>query len=104
MTRDEADCLAQIVSADTRRTAIGLWGNQTLWMVRTRDGLFVVLGDLKIAERGRPGTPQAENWVSVQRGWEVKDGLRKSELWIKYTNPKTGSAKVISFSKGGKRQ
>jgi hypothetical protein len=73
-------------------------------MVRSRDGLFIVLGDVKIAERGRPGTPQAETWVSIQRGWEFKDAHGKSELWIKYTDPKTGSARVISFPKGGLRQ
>src|SRR5215472_6414178 len=40
-----------------------------------RDGadLVIVLGNLAIAKRGRPGTPQAKTWVSLIPGFRVQD-------------------------------
>jgi hypothetical protein len=35
--------------------------------------LFVVADGEKIAKRGKPGTPQAGTWVSLEPGWTVTD-------------------------------
>jgi hypothetical protein len=37
----------------------------------TGDDIFVIAAGIKIAKRGRPGTPQAKTWVSLEPGWEV---------------------------------
>jgi hypothetical protein len=31
-------------------------------------------GNLRIAKRGRPGTPQAGTWISLEPGWRVTGG------------------------------
>jgi hypothetical protein len=36
--------------------------------------MFVVVDGEKIARRGYPGTPQARTWISLEPGWEVRDG------------------------------
>ena len=36
--------------------------------------IFVVIDGVRIARRGRPGTPQARTWVSLEPGWQVLDG------------------------------
>jgi hypothetical protein len=38
------------------------------------DHIYVVIDGVKIAKRGRPGTPQAKTWVSLEPGWRVLDG------------------------------
>jgi hypothetical protein len=78
-----------------KRIEIGPWRDQTLWWVGNNDGLFIMLDDVKIAERGRLGTPQDRTWVPLQPGWEIKDTLAMSEMWLRYTDPKTGE--VIAF-------
>jgi hypothetical protein len=35
--------------------------------------IFVVADGVKIAKLGRPGTPQADTWVSLEPGWTVRD-------------------------------
>ena len=46
------------------------------WSVRLdlddEDDMFVVIDDVRIAKRGRPGTLQAGTWTSL--GWTVRDG------------------------------
>jgi hypothetical protein len=42
-------------------------------VVSTGADVFVLCGGIKIAKRGRPGTPQARTWVSLEPGWEVLD-------------------------------
>jgi hypothetical protein len=37
--------------------------------------LFVIADGVKIAKRGRPGTPQVGTWVSIEPGWTVRDYL-----------------------------
>jgi hypothetical protein len=41
----------------------------------TSDGtdIFVAVDGVKVAKRGRPGTPQAGTWVSLEPGWSVLD-------------------------------
>jgi hypothetical protein len=35
--------------------------------------MFVMVDGVKIAKRGRPGTPQAKTWISLEPGWSVLD-------------------------------
>jgi hypothetical protein len=35
--------------------------------------IFVVVDGVKVAKRGRPSTPQAGTWVSLEPGWRVFD-------------------------------
>jgi hypothetical protein len=35
--------------------------------------VFVIRDGVKIAERGKPGTPQAKTWVSLDPHWIVRD-------------------------------
>jgi hypothetical protein len=39
----------------------------------TGEDMFVIADGVKIAKRGRPGTPQAATWVSLEPGWTVRD-------------------------------
>jgi hypothetical protein len=44
--------------------------------------IFVSVDGVNIAKRGRPNTPQAKTWVSLEPGWSVIDigGLREIEV------------------------
>jgi hypothetical protein len=82
--------------SEERRYVIGPWRDgRTLWWVGNKDGLYIMLDDVKIAERGRPDTPNAKKWVPLQEGWDIKDALGMSEMWVSFTDPKTGE--VIQF-------
>jgi hypothetical protein len=35
--------------------------------------IFVSVDGVNIAKRGRPNTPQAKTWVSLEPGWSVID-------------------------------
>jgi hypothetical protein len=35
--------------------------------------MFVVVDGVKIAMRGRPGTPQSKTWISLEPRWSVLD-------------------------------
>jgi hypothetical protein len=45
--------------------------------------LFVEADGVRIAHRGRPGTPQAGTWVSIEPGWEVIDASDGGSILIK---------------------
>jgi hypothetical protein len=47
--------------------------------------LFLVVDGLRIAQRGRPGTPRARTWICIEPGWEVHhdDDLRR--ITVNYT-------------------
>jgi hypothetical protein len=45
----------------------------TVQMVSDGHDLFVVADGVKIAKRGKRGTPQAKTWVSLEPGWSVLD-------------------------------
>jgi hypothetical protein len=45
--------------------------------------VFVYVGGLRVAKRGRPNTPQAKTWVSLEPGWEVC-GEESETIAIKY--------------------
>jgi hypothetical protein len=47
-----------------------------------RGDLLMLLDGVKIAKRGRPGTPQARQWVSLEPGYTVH--MTKTETVIEY--------------------
>jgi hypothetical protein len=51
---------------------------------------FVTFNSVRIAKRGKPQTPQARMWVSIEPGYTVLDG-GPSRLVVKY------DGKVVSF-------
>ena len=52
--------------------------------------VFVTFNGVRIAKRGKPETPQARMWVSIEPGYTVLDG-GPSRLVVKY------DGKVVSF-------
>ena len=34
---------------------------------------FVIVNDVKVAKRGKLGTPEATHWASLEPGWTVHD-------------------------------
>jgi hypothetical protein len=46
--------------------------------------IFVVVDNVKVAKRGRPDTPQAKMWISLQPGWQVFDSTTSSEIVIEH--------------------
>jgi hypothetical protein len=59
-------------------------------MRRDDEGLTLSIdlpgGELKIAKRGLPGTPQAKTWVTLEPGWIVRDRLwlGQHEIEVEY--------------------
>lgn len=53
----------------------------TVTMEPSPDGadLFIVIDGVKIAKRGRTGTPQAKTWIPLEPGFEVKEVLEGGE-------------------------
>jgi hypothetical protein len=52
--------------------------------------VFVTFNGVRIAKRGKPQTPQARMWVSIEPGYTVLDG-GPSRLVVKY------DGKVVSL-------
>jgi hypothetical protein len=52
--------------------------------------VFVTFNGVRIAKRGKPETPEARMWVSIEPGYAVLDG-GSSRLVVKY------NGKVVSF-------
>lgn len=48
----------------------------------TGDGTFLSVDGTRIAKRGRPDTPQAMTWVSLEAGWAAYDGQQGLEAII----------------------
>jgi hypothetical protein len=42
-------------------------------MMSDGNDLYIVADGVKIAKRGRAGTPQARTWISLEPGWRVLD-------------------------------
>lgn len=53
-------------------------------MVSDGEDIFVVVNGVRVAKRGRPDTPQARAWISLEPGWRV-DGTDR--LRISYDPP-----------------
>jgi hypothetical protein len=48
----------------------------------TDDDIFVLLDGVRIAKRGYPNTPEARTWVSLERGYTVRDNADLTQLII----------------------
>jgi hypothetical protein len=46
--------------------------------------MYVVIGDTRIAKRGRPNTPRAGAWVSIEPGWSVLDTGDGTGIMVRY--------------------
>jgi hypothetical protein len=57
-------------------------------LVIESDGVdvFVVANGVRIAKRGRPGTPQAKTWISLEPGWEVHSAADHSTIAVTYND------------------
>jgi hypothetical protein len=51
------------------------------------DDVFVVVGGVKIAKRGLPGTPHAGTWIMLQPGWMVHDVKGGKAIEVRYEHP-----------------
>ena len=56
----------------------------TVEMISDGDDLFVVVNGVKVAKRGRPGTAQANTWVSLGPGWTVLDRNYPEEIEVMF--------------------
>ena len=45
---------------------------------------FVIADGVTIAKRGRPGTPQAGTWISLEPGWRVLDESDLSAIIVEH--------------------
>jgi hypothetical protein len=50
---------------------------------RTETDFYLLLDGVRIAKRGRPGTPQAKTWIPLKPGYEFHDTPDLSEIWIR---------------------
>jgi hypothetical protein len=48
----------------------------------TRDDIFIVYDDRRVAKRGKPGTPQAKTWVSLEPGIVVLDNADLTAITV----------------------
>ena len=55
-------------------------------VVSDGNDIFVAYDGRRIAQRGRPNTPQAGTWVSLEPGWTVTGGA-SGELTIAFDPP-----------------
>jgi len=51
-------------------------------MVSDGHDIFVVIGGVKIAKRGRPGTLQVKTWISLEPDWRVLDFYEGNQYGI----------------------
>jgi hypothetical protein len=66
----------------------------TVTMGRIGADIFVALDDIKIAKRGKDGTPQADSWVVLEPGFMVSDSADLTKLVIEF------GGKVLSLPYG----
>ncbi len=45
--------------------------------------VFIVVDGVKIAKRGKPRTPQAKTWISLEPGWTVRD-IHPNEIEVRF--------------------
>jgi hypothetical protein len=44
------------------------------------ENVYFVFDGVKIAKRGKPGTPQAGMWITLERGWTVNGNYPEIEV------------------------
>jgi hypothetical protein len=52
-----------------------------------RDFFVELENGLRIAKRGRPGTPHAKTWIPLEPGWRVLDLPDSAEITVEYDPP-----------------
>ena len=48
----------------------------------TETDIYVIYDGVRIAERGKPGTPQAKTWISLEPGYVVYDTPNLSQIVV----------------------
>ena len=48
------------------------------------ENIFVLIDGVKIAERGLPGTAQADTWIMLKPGWMVRDVKGGMAIEVRY--------------------
>jgi hypothetical protein len=48
----------------------------------TGKDMYFVYDGVRIAQRGKPGTPQAKTWIPIEPGYEVYDNEDFSEIVV----------------------
>jgi hypothetical protein len=68
-----------------QRHRIGSYGAGTLWSARNQGGdQLILFNETPIAKRaGRPKTPQARDWVSLDSAWKVTS-VHGSEVCVQH--------------------
>jgi len=57
--------------AETKFFPLGDVNGRSCEGEQTKEDIFIVFDGKRIAKRGRPGTPEAGKWVSLQPGYLV---------------------------------
>ena len=53
----------------------------------TKTDIYVVYDGIRIAQRGKPGTPQAKTWISLEPGYVVYDTPDLFQIVVGRTDP-----------------
>ncbi len=53
----------------------------------TGKDMYLVFDGVRIAQRGKPGTPQAKTWIPIEPGYEVYDAEDLSAIVINKFEP-----------------
>ena len=51
-------------------------------LIHDGEDIFVIWDGIKIAKRGKPGTPQAKTWISLEPGYEVQSPSDHSRIEV----------------------
>jgi hypothetical protein len=62
---------------------IGAFEDAEVAITGDRENLFITVGGVQIAKRGKPDMSQACTWIPLEPGWEVTDN-GKGRLSISY--------------------
>jgi hypothetical protein len=57
-------------------------------MAKRGGDLVIEVDGVRIAKRGKPHTPQARTWVSLETGYTVLDSPDMLELIVEYHEPR----------------
>jgi hypothetical protein len=71
----------------------------TVTVTKIGDDIFVLLDDVKIAKRGKDGTPQRESWVVLEPAFSVVDSADLTKLVIEFG----GQVLVLPYGEARRR-